>query len=412
MEPIYPCCAGLDVHKDTVVACLRRIDPAGKARKEVRTFGTMTRDLIALSDWMADEGVTHVAMESTGVYWKPIFNILEGRFHVLLVNAQHIKQVPGRKTDVKDCEWIAQLLQHGLLRGSFIPNRPLRDLGDLTRQRVQLLAERTAVVNRIQKVLEDANIKLASVASDILGASGRAMLQALIGGEGDPARLAELAQRRLRGKIPQLRVALHGAVTEHHRFLLRLLMDQLRHLEDWIEQLGARIEEVMAPLAEEVRRLTTIPGVEARAAQNILAEIGPDMGQFPTAGHLASWAGVCPGNDESAGKRRSGQATKGNHWLRQAVVQSAWAAARSKDTYLSAHYRRLAARRGKKRAVLALGHTLLVIIYHMLRDGADYADLGPDYLDRLQSERLTRSLVRRLEGLGHKVVLERRQDAA
>ena len=288
MEPIYPCCAGLDVHKDTVVACLRRIDAAGKARKEVRTFGTMTRDLIALSDWMADEGVTHVAMESTGVYWKPIFNILEGRFRVLLVNAQHIKQVPGRKTDVKDCEWIAQLLQHGLLRGSFIPDRPLRDLRDLTRQRVQLLAERTAVVNRIQKVLEDANIKLASVASDITGASGRAMLQALIGGEADPDRLAELAQRRLRGKIPQLRIALHGAVTEHHRFLLRLLMDQLRHLEDWIEQLGARIEEVMAPLAEAVRRLTTIPGVEARAAQNILAEIGPDMGQFATAGHLAS----------------------------------------------------------------------------------------------------------------------------
>jgi transposase len=412
MEPIYACCAGLDVHKDTVVACLRRIDPAGKARKEVRTFGTMTRDLLDLSDWLAGEGVSHVAMESTGVYWKPIFNVLEGRFHVLLVNAQHIKQVPGRKTDVKDCEWVAQLLQHGLLRGSFIPDRPLRDLRDLTRQRVQLLAERTAVVNRIQKVLEDANIKLASVASDILGASGRAMLQALIGGEADPERLAELAQRRLRGKIPQLRVALHGAVTEHHRFLLRMLMDQLRHLEDWIEQLGARIEEVMAPLAEEVRRLTTIPGVEARAAQNILAEIGSDMGQFPTAGHLASWAGVCPGNDESAGKRRSGQATKGNRWLRQAVVQSAWAAARSKDTYLSAHYRRLAARRGKKRAALALGHTLLVIIYHMLRDGADYADLGPDYLDRLQSERLTRSLVRRLEGLGHKVVLERRQDAA
>jgi transposase len=395
-----------------VVACLRRVDPAGKAHREVRTFGTMTRDLLDLSDWLADAGATHVAMESTGVYWKPIFNILEGRFQVLLVNAQHIKQVPGRKTDVKDCEWIAQLLQHGLLRGSFIPDRPLRDLRDLTRQRVQLLAERTAVVNRIQKVLEDANIKLASVASDILGASGRAMLQALIGGEADPERLAELAQRRLRGKIPQLRVALHGAVTEHHRFLLRMLMDQLRHLEDWIEQLGARIEEVMAPLAEEVRRLTTIPGVEARAAQNILAEIGPDMRQFPTAGHLASWAGVCPGNDESAGKRRSGQATKGNRWLRQAVVQSAWAAARSKDTYLSAHYRRLAARRGKKRAALALGHTLLVIIYHMLRDGADYADLGPDYLDRLQSERLTRSLVRRLEGLGHKVVLERRQDAA
>ncbi len=412
MEPIYPCCAGLDVHKDTVVACLRRIDTAGKVHKEVRTFGTMTRDLLALSDWMAEEGVTHVAMESTGVYWKPIFNILEGRFHVLLVNAQHIKQVPGRKTDVKDCEWIAQLLQHGLLRGSFIPDRPLRDLRDLTRQRVQLLAERTAVVNRIQKVLEDANIKLASVASDILGASGRAMLQALIGGETDPDRLAGLAQRRLRGKIPQLRIALHGAVTEHHRFLLRLLMDQLRHLEDWIERLGARIEEVMAPLAEAVRRLTTIPGVEARAAQNILAEIGPDMRQFPTAGHLASWAGVCPGNDESAGKRRGGQATKGNQWLRQAVVQSAWAAARSKGTYLSAHYRRLAARRGKKRAALALGHTLLVIIYHMLRDGADYADLGPDYLDRLQSERLTRSLVRRLEGLGHKVVLERRQDAA
>jgi transposase len=412
VEPIYPCCAGLDVHKDTVVACLRRIEPGGKAHKEVRTFGTMTRDLLALSDWLAAAGVTHVAMESTGVYWKPIFNLLEGRFEVLLVNAQHVKQVPGRKTDVKDCEWIAQLLQHGLLRGSFIPPRPLRELRDLTRQRVQLLAERTAVANRIQKVLEDANIKLASVASDVLGVSGRAMLGALVRGEADPARLAELAKRRLRGKIPQLRSALHGQVTEHHRFLLGLLMDHLRHLEDWVERLSARIEEVMGPLAEQVRRLTTIPGVETRAAQNILAEIGPDMSPFPTAGHLASWAGVCPGNNQSAGKRRGGQTTRGNRWLRQAVVQSAWAASRSKGTYLSAHYRRLAARRGKKRAALALGHTLLVTIYHMLREGTDYSDLGPDYLDRLQSERLARSLVRRLEGLGHRVILEPREGAA
>jgi transposase len=413
MDTLYPVCAGLDVHKETVVACLRRTDGGGKARQEVRTFGTMTSQLLELSDWLSAEGVTHVAMESTGVYWKPIWNILEDQFEILLVNAQHIKQVPGRKTDVKDAEWIAQLLQHGLLRGSFVPCTPQRELRELTRQRRQLVAAKASVANRIQKVLEDANIKLASVATDVLGVSGRDMLRALVEGRTDPEFLAELARRKLRAKIPQLRLALHGRVTEHHRFLLRLLLDELTHLEGLIERVTTRIqEELPSPFVEAVQRLATIPGIDVRAAENILAEIGTDMAQFPSAGHLASWTGMCSGNRESAGKRQSGRTTKGNRWLRTTLVQVAWAASRTKQTYLSAQYRRLASRRGKKRALVALGHTILVIIYHLLKGGSTYEELGPDYLDRLDTERLTRGLVRRLERLGHEVTLKRKEPAA
>jgi transposase len=277
MDPLHRCCAGLDVHKQTVVACVRRLDPRGRAHQEVRTFGTMTCHLLALADWLADEGVTHVAMESTGVYWKPVFHLLEGRFDVLLVNAQHIKQVPGRKTDVKDCEWIAQLLQHGLLRASFVPPAPIRELRDLTRQRTQLVQELAAVANRIHKVLEDANIKLASVATDVLGASGRDMLEALIAGQTDPEQLADLARKRLREKIPALRLALQGRVTDHHRFLLRMHLDHVRHLEDLIGRLGARIGEVLAPFAEAAERLRTIPGVNQRVAETVVAEIGTNM---------------------------------------------------------------------------------------------------------------------------------------
>ncbi len=412
METIYPCCAGLDIHKATVVACVRRIDPAGRVHETVRTFGTMTAELLALADWLAEAGVTHVAMESTGVFWKPVFNLLEGRFEVLLVNPRHIKQVPGRKTDVKDCQWIAQLLQHGLLRGSFIPPKPIRELRDLTRQRSQLVAEKAAVANRIQKVLEDANIKLAAVATDVLGVSGRAMIRALIAGQDDPEDLADLARQRLRRKMPALQAALRGQVTEPHRFLLRLLMSHLDSLEGLIATLGARIAAVMPPFAAVVERLTTIPGVEQRVAESLIAEIGTDMEHFPTAGHLASWAGMCPGNDQSAGNHRSGRTTKGDRWLRQILTQAAWAASHTKATYLSAQYHRLAARRGKKRAIGALGHTLLTIVYHVLKRQTTYVELGADFLDRLDPDRLTRQLVKRLEKLGHKVTLEPRQEAA
>jgi transposase len=413
MDLLYTACAGLDVHKDSVVACVRRVDPKGKVQQETRTFGTTTGQLLELGDWLAQQQVTHLAMESTGVYWKPIWNLLEDQFQILLVNAQHIKQVPGRKTDVKDAEWIAQLLQHGLLRGSFVPATPQRELRELTRQRRQLIGAKASVANRIQKVLEDANIKLGSVASDVLGVSGRDMLRAMIAGEADPAVLADLARRKLRSKIPELQLALKGRVTAHHRFLLGLLLEEVEQHEAWIGRLSERIAEVLpVPFAEAVQRLATIPGIDERAAENILAEIGTDMDQFPSAGHLASWTGMCSGNRESAGKRQSGRTTKGNRWLRATLVQVAWAASHTKGTYLAASYRRLAGRRGKKRALVALGHTILVIIYHLLKDQTTYRDLGPDYFDRLDTERLTRTLVRRLERLGHKVTLQPQEPAA
>jgi len=413
MDIVNACCAGLDVHKETVVVTVRRRQENGKVQQQTRTFGTMTEQLLELGDWLADKGVTHLAMESTGVYWKPIWNLLEDRFQILLVNAQHIKHVPGRKTDVKDSEWIAQLLQCGLLRGSFVPPTPQRELRELTRQRRQLVHSKASVANRIQKVLEDANIKLGSVATDVLGVSGRDMLRALVAGERDASKLAELARRRLRAKIPALRLALQGRVTEHHRFLLKLLLDELTHLEGLIERLTARITEVLpSPFAQALELLATIPGIDVRAAENIVAEVGVDMAVFPTAGHLSSWAGMCSGQRESAGKRQSGRTRKGNQWLRTTLVQVAWAASHTKNTYLSSQYRHLAGRRGKKRALLAVGHTILVIVYHLLRDQKKYQDLGADYLDRLDTNRLTRQLVRRLERLGHDVVLKPKESAA
>jgi transposase len=391
-----------------VVACVRRQEANGKVHKEVRTFGTMTAELLSLAEWLAEQGVTHLAMESTGVYWKPVWNILEGQFQMLLVNARHIKQVPGRKTDVKDSEWIAELLQHGLLRGSFVPAAPQRELRELTRQRTQFMHQKASVANRVQKILEDANIKLASVATDVLGKSGRDMLQAIIAGQEDVEVLADLARRKLRAKIPELQIALQGRVTEHHRFLLKLLLDQVAQLEGLLERLNQRIAAVLpASMGEAIPRLVEVPGIAERAAQNILAEIGTNMEQFPTAGHLCSWVGMCPGNNESAGKRKSGRTTKGNQWLRATLVQVAWAASHTKDTYLAAQYRRLAGRRGKKRALVAVAHSILVILYHLLKKpDASYRDLGPGYLDQLQSKQLTTHLVRRLERLGHKVTLE------
>jgi len=406
MEPIYTSCCGLDVHKRSIQACVRRLREDGSIHQETRTFGTMTRDILEMADWLAAEGITHVAMESTGVYWKPIYNLLEGRFTLLLVNAKHVKHVPGRKTDVKDCQWLAKLLQAGLLRGSFIPDRPQRELRDLTRHRTQLVAEKTRVANRIQKILEDANIKLASVASDILGASGRDMLRALIAGEQDPEKLADLARRQLRNKIPELRRALEGKVTDHHRFLVGQLLAHVEHLEGQIEALSRRIEEVSRPFASANKAVSSLPGFEQRSAQNVLAEIGADMEPFPTAAHLASWAGVCPGNNESAGKRKSGRTTHGNRWLRTALVQSAWAATRKKDSYFQAQYRRLAARRGKKRAIFAVAHSLLTAIYHMLKNGSTYKDLGGDYFDKLNAKRLLPHLAKRIKDLGYQVTIE------
>jgi transposase len=412
MDTLHPHCAGLDVHKDTVVACVRHQLPNGRVRKAVRTFGTMTGDLLALADWLTAEQVSHVAMESTGVYWKPVYNLLDEQFELLLVNAQHIKQVPGRKTDVRDCEWIAELLQHGLLRKSFVPPGPVRELRELTRQRAQLVAEKARVANRIQKVLEDANLKLGSVASDVLGKSGRAMLAAIAAGETDPEKLAELALRRLRSKQEALRQALAGRVTDHHRFLVQLLLDQVVLLEGLVGRLEARIAAVLPPVAEAVQRLTTIPGVGRQVAEAVVAEVGTDMNVFPSAGHLASWAGVCPGNDQSAGKRRSGRTTKGSRWLRTVLVQAAWSASHSKGTYLRARYQRLARRRGRKRALLGVAHSLLGIIYQVLKQGTTYQELGENYFDRQEADRLVRHLVKRLESLGQKVTLEPTKEVA
>lgn len=374
LEPIHCCCAGLDVHKKTVVACVRRLEADGQMTSRVLTFGTMTADLIELADWLDAEGVGHVAMESTGVYWKPVFHLLEGRFEILLVNARHIKQVPGRKTDVKDAEWLAQLLQYGLLEASFIPPPPIRDLRDLTRQRAQLVRERAGAANRIQKVLEDANIKLASVATDVLGVSGRSMLAAIIDGGDDPADLAGLARGPLRRKTGELTRALRGFVSDHHRFLLRTLLRRVEHLEGQIAEYTARIEEVTLPFAEAAGRLETIPGLGPRAAEVIVAEIGTDMTAFPSAGHLASWAGLCPGNNESAGKRRTGRTTKGSQWLRTVMVQVAWSASHTKETILGANYRRWAKRLGKKKALVALGHKILVLIHKLLKNHEVYQE--------------------------------------
>jgi transposase len=405
MEVVHERCCGLDVHKKIVVACL--LTPGGTTRRttEVRTFGTMTRDLLHLADWLAAAGCTHVAMESTGSYWKPVYNILEATCTVLVVNAQHMKAVPGRKTDVKDAEWIADLLQHGLLRPSFIPDRAGRDLRELTRYRMSLVRERTAEVNRIQKVLEGANIKLASVASNIVGVSGRAMLTAMIAGVAEPAVLADFARGRLREKRDLLEGALEGRMNQHQRFLLNVQLHHLDDLDATIAQVSEEIELRQRPFTEAAVRLMTIPGVGPRTAQTILAEVGPDMSRFPSAGHLSSWAGLCPGHHESAGKRTSGRTRKGSPWLRGALVEAAQSAGRSK-THLGEHYHRIAARRGKKRAAVATAHTILVAVYYILGREQVFEDLGVNYFDERRSQRTTRRLVRRLESLGYTVSIE------
>ena len=412
MEVLYTRCSGLDVHKDTVVACVRLQDERGRAQKEIRTFSTMTQDLLALRDWLAAYGVTHVAMESTGVYWKPVYNLLEHDFGILLVNAAHIKAVPGRKTDVRDCEWIADLLAHGLLKASFIPPEPQRDLRDLTRYRKVLIQERVREVNRLHKLLESANIKLTSVAKDVMGVSGRAMLKALLEGRTDPEMLAQLARGKLRKKLPELKKALEGRLRSHHRFMLERILEHLDFLDGEIEAISKEVAARMGPFQQELALLDTIPGVNQMTAENIIAEIGVDMSRFPSERHLASWAGLCPGNNESAGKRKSGKTRKGDSWLRITMIEAGWGAARTKSTYLSSQYHRLAPRRGKKKAIVAIAHSLLVIVYHILKYKAPFVDLGADYFDKLNIEHVKRYHVKRLESLGVKVVLEPLEKAA
>jgi len=411
MEVICRRCCGLDVHKKIVVACVL-IWEEGKLSKEIRTFGTMTFELLTLHDWLLAHKVTHVAMESTGIYWKPIFNLLEGNFEVLLVNAAHIKNVPGRKTDVKDCEWIANLLCHGLVKGSFIPPAPIRDLRDLTRYRKSLTDERVREVNRLHKLLESANIKLSSVASNVMGVSGRAMLELLVSGGTDPEVLAELARGKLRKKLPLLREALKGRFRPHHGFLLGQILSHLDYLDEAIEQLSQEVQKQIPPFSKQIDLLKTIPGVEQRIAEGIVAEIGIDMSRFPTHRHLASWAGVCPGNNESAGKHKSGKTRRGDRWLFRVLLEGAWAVTRTEDTYLNSFYHRLVPRRGKKKAVVALVHSMIVIIYHVLKEEVPYHELGTNYFDQVNVTHIKNHHIRRLESLGFKVVLEPLAEAA
>lgn len=411
MEVIIRNGCGLDVHKRTVVACLRWVDADGQLHKETRTFGTVTQELLALSDWLSEHEVSHVAMESTGVYWRPVYNILEGQFELLVVNAAHIKNVPGRKTDVADAEWIADLLAVGLLRGSCIPERDTRELRELVRYRKSLVRERTAEVNRIQKVLEGANIKLSDVATDIMGKSGRTILEQLIAGQVDAAALADLSKGRLRTKREELTQALHGRMGSHQRFMLKQLLGHIDYLNQTIERLETEIEDRQRPFEEEIERLKGVPGVQERLARVLAAEL-PDLSRFPTAKHLASWTGLAPGNNESAGKRKSGHITPGNPTLRETLIEAAWAAVRSKNTYLSSMYRRLAPRLGPKKAIVAVAHSMLISIYYMLTRETDYIDLGSTYFDERQHVRTKNRLVHRLEALGYHVTLEATATAA
>jgi transposase len=406
MEVLNRHCAGLDVHKDEVVACVRVVKRS-KATHEVRRFATTTRGLLELADWVQLNGCTHIAMEATGVYWKPVWHVLEGHAELVLANAAHIKNVPGRKSDVQDAVWIADLLAHGLIRSSMVPPTFIQELRDLTRTRKQLTREIVQHTQRIQKVLEDANIKLSSVISDVVGVSGRRILGALLAGESDPEKLAALGHGRLCCSRSELVEALRGRVTEHHRFLLRQHLRLIEELEEAVSEFNRRIEVALEPFCDDLARLTAIPGVSTLAAQVILAEIGADMSRFSTSGHLLSWAGLCPQLDESAGKRRSTRVRKGAPWLKTVLVQCAWAASRSKETYLRAQFLRLKARRGPKKAAVAVAGSILTAAYYMLRDHAQYRDLGPDYFDRRDSARVAERLARRIRELGYEVQVQK-----
>jgi transposase len=411
MQVVYERCAAIDVHQKTAVTTIMITQANGHVQKETRTFATMTSDLLRLDDWLHELGVTVVAMESTGVFWHPIFNILEEGREIILVNAQHMKAVPGRKTDVKDSEWLADLLRHGLLQASFIPPQPIRELRDLTRYRKTLVQERSREVNRLQKLLEGANIKLAVVATDVLGKSGRDMLEAVIGGEQDAEALAALARGRLRAKLPDLRKALEGRVQPRHRFLLQQILAHIDFLEHAISRVEREMELYLLPYEEAMALLQSIPGLQATTAAGILAEIGTDMSRFPSDKHLTSWAGVCPGSKVSAGKRLGGRTTRGDTHLQALLGEAAWAASHTKGTYLSAFYQRIARRRGKKKATVALERKLLVIIYHVLRTKKPYSELGPDYFDQMQKTRLERHHIHRLEQLGYTVTLTPKEAA-
>jgi transposase len=402
VQVLFEHCCGLDVHKKSVTACA--ITPEGK---EIQTFGTMTGDIIALVDWIKSKGCSHVAMESTGVYWKPLYNLLEvEQIETLVVNAKHIKAVPGRKTDVKDAEWIADLLRHGLLKGSFIPGRDQRELRELVRYRRSLINERSREVNRLQKVLEGCNIKLSSVASDITGVSAKAMLKAIIDDAGDPVLIARLAKGKLKNKQKELEKALLGLVGPHQKMILTAQLNHIEFLDQQIIELDQEIEARLHPFELELEILDSIPGIGRRTAEDILAEIGTDMHRFPSSAHLASWAGMSPGNNESAGKRKSGKTTKGNKSLRATLVLAARAAAKSKNTYLSAQYRRIAARRGGNRAAVAVGHSILVMTYQMLKKRESYKELGSDYFDQRKKDSVIKNSIKRLESLGLKVTVE------
>ena len=402
MEVLYPKCAGLDVHRDTVVACARVVID-DKVTQEVRTFGTTTKELMALSDWLTGHGVTHVAMEATGVYWRPVWHVLDGSFELVLANAMHIKNVPGRKTDVNDAMWIADLLAHGLIRASFVPPTPVQDLRGLTRTRKQLVRERASHVQRIDKLLQDANIKLGSVLADIMGQSGRAILDAIVTGEKDPEKLVEHVHRRVRAPREKVVEALRGKVTHSHRFLLKLHLGQADALQQAIDDIDKEVGECLDPFRSAAERLTQIPGISDVVAAAIVSEIGTDMTRFPTAGHLISWAGLCPRNDESAGKRRSTRLRKGAPWLKTLLVQSAWCATRAKGTYLQAQFLRLKARRGPRKAIMAVAASILTAVYAMLGRGVGYTDLGADHFTRADRVKTANRLLRKLGDLGFEV---------
>lgn len=406
MEILYPHCAGLDVHKDTVVACARHM-AEGKVSTQVKTFKTTTEQLIALSDWLSSAGCTHIVMEATGVYWKPVWHILsDGEFELILANAAHVKNVPGRKTDANDAVWLADLMAHGLIRPSFVPDEPTQQLRDLLRTRKQMTRDRASHIQRLQKTLEDANIKLDSVVTDLLGLSGRRIIQALIDGQTVPQALASLAHRRIHASSEELEAALRGRVTRHHRFLLKLHLDQIDAIDAAIVRIDQEVSANVEPFRAAIEQLIAIPGISPLAAQVLVAEIGIDMSRFKTAAHLISWAGLCPKNDESAGKRRSNRMKKGAPWLKTTLVQSAWAAARTKDSYFQAQYHRIRSRRGSKKAVCAVAASLLTTAYHMLKNGSPYRDLGPQHFDQPDKQKQANRLLKRLQHLGYTVQIQ------